>query len=162
MARPLRTLHPLAAIVAAVLTGSAAGAAEAIEPCALLTAEQVATVIPDAGEGDVDHAGPALIAGVDAYQCSLLNATFDLLTVVLNVAADDESFADLEPSLSLDEGDERLDIADGGRLHGDADDLKVTVIKGRTVIDLELLAAGARSKSGQLIDLARAIAEQLS
>jgi len=39
--------------------------------------------------------------------------------------------------------------------------MKVTVMKGRAVLDLELMAPGAKAKSAALIELAKAAAAHL-
>jgi hypothetical protein len=53
-------------------------------------------------------------------------------------------------------------VADGGWFRGEEDDMKVTALKGRTVIDLELLAPGAGRKGDALVELARQVAAKAS
>jgi hypothetical protein len=144
-------------------TGKVSGEAPAagIQPCKLLTAEQVATVLPNHDGGMVAHAGGSLIKGVDAYQCSYSNAVPNIFTVVLNVAVDDERFKEIKPSRSFHSDDKKIDAGDAGWVYGSDDDMKVEVLKGRTVIDLELLAPRARGKSDALVGLARAVAQQI-
>jgi hypothetical protein len=52
-------------------------------------------------------------------------------------------------------------IGDRGWVFGEADDLKVAAVKGRTLIDLELTAPGAGLKADALVELARAVAKQV-
>jgi hypothetical protein len=51
-------------------------------------------------------------------------------------------------------------IGDRGWVFGEADDLKVAAVKGRTLIDLELMP-GAGLKADALVELARAVAKQV-
>jgi hypothetical protein len=135
------------------------GGGGAVQPCQLLGAEQVATVLPGHDEGFVAKEGGSLIDGVDAYQCSYSNPDGDLLTVILNVAVDGERFEKIKPSgFAMGSGARKLDVADGGWLRGEEDDMKATVLKGHTVIDLELLASDAGQRKDALVDLARAVA----
>ncbi|MDH4349161.1 MAG: hypothetical protein OEW17_10165, partial [Gemmatimonadota bacterium] len=120
-----------------------------IDPCKLLTREQVATVLPNHDGGSVAHAGPALIPGVSAYQCSYVDKEFNLLTVILNVAVDDKRFAEIRPG-SIVTDEQQVAVADGGWVRGDPSDMKLTAVKGRTVIDLELMAPGAGGKIAAL------------
>jgi hypothetical protein len=156
---------PTEAVAATETTGESDepdGDANGLVPCELLTADDVATVLPDADDGFEAMAGGSLIDGVDAYQCSYMNPVFDLFTVIVNVAEDDERFEWIEPSPSA-YGDEarEVDVADGGWLHGTDTDLKVTVVKGLAVIDLELMAAYAGERADALIELARIVADRL-
>ena len=137
-----------------------ASATVQIEPCKLLTKEQVATVLPNHDGGSVAHAGPSLIPGVSAYQCSYLNPDMGLFTVILNVAVDQERFADIKPSFSMTTVT-KVPVADGGWMRGDSDDFKLTAAKGLTVIDLELMAPGADKKSAALVALGQAVAAKL-
>lgn len=139
----------------------AAGKAGAIEPCALLSAEQVATVIPGQTEGYVANAGGSLIAGVDSYQCSYSDPANNLLTVIVTVAVDDARFAQISPSSSRHEDHQAIAAGDRGWVWGEDADWKVQVLKGRSLIDLELMAPDARQKSEALVALARAIAQRL-
>jgi hypothetical protein len=132
-----------------------------IKPCELLSKAQVATVLPEPDDGFQAHAGGSLIKGVDAYQCSYSNPATNILTVILNVAADDERFEDITPGSLIREG-RKVDVGDGGWLRGEDDHIKLTAVKGRTVIDLELMAPKAREKADALVELARAVAAKLS
>jgi hypothetical protein len=131
-----------------------------IDPCKLLTREQVATVLPNHDGGSVAHAGPALIQGVSAYQCSYLDKEFNLFTVILNVAVDDKRFADIRPGSTITD-EQKVPVADGGWVRGDPNDMKLTAVKGRTVIDLELMAPGAGTKVPVLVVLGNAVAGKL-
>jgi hypothetical protein len=138
-----------------------AGTPGALQPCRLLTGEQVARVLPDHDDGFVAKQGGSLIEGVDAYQCSYSNPPGDLLTVILNVAVDTERFEKIKPSgFAMGSDAKELEVADGGWLRGEADDMKVTVLKDLTVIDLELLAADAGQKTEALVELARQVASK--
>jgi len=131
-----------------------------IDPCTLLTRAQVATVLPNHDGGVVAHAGPALIQGVNAYQCSYADKEFNLLTVILNVAVDDKRFAEIRPGSTITD-EKQVPVADGGWVRGDPNDMKLTAVKGRTVIDLELMAPGAGGKIAALVALANAVAGKL-
>jgi len=133
-----------------------------IKPCELLSKAQVATVLPEPDDGFQAHAGGSLIKGVDAYQCSYSNPAMNILTVILNVAAEDERFEDIKPGSVIREGSRKVDVGDGGWLRSEDDDMKLTAVKGRTVIDLELMAPKARDKADALVELARAVAAKLS
>jgi hypothetical protein len=133
----------------------------ALEPCRLLTGEQVTTVLPEHDDGFAAKRGGSLIEGVDAYQCSYSSASGDLLTVILNVAVDADRFEKIKPSgFAMGSDARELEVGDGGWLRGEEDDMKVTVLKGLTVIDLELLAADAGQKGDALVELARRVASK--
>lgn len=135
-----------------------AGASGALQPCRLLTGEQVARVLPEHDDGFVAKEGGSLIEGVDAYQCSYSNPAGDLLTVILNVAVDAERFGKIKRSgFAMGSDAKELEVANGGWLRGEAGDMKVTVLKDLTVIDLELLAADADQKTEALVELARQV-----
>ena len=146
---------------ASTAASEAAGSA-GIKPCELLSKAQVATVLPEPDDGFQAHAGGSLIKGVDAYQCSYSNPAMNILTVILNVAAEDERFEDIKPGSVIREGSRKVDVGDGGWLRSEDDDMKLTAVKGRTVIDLELMAPKARDKADALVELARAVAAKLS
>ena len=151
---------PLAAIPT-LLLAAGLSAQQAVEPCELLTDEEVTTVVPAHMEGDVDHAGPSLIDGVNAYQCSWLDEQTNMLIVVVNSARDDATFAKIKPSGFLYSDDQKLDLGDGGWVHGDPDDMKVTVFKGHFLLDVELLMPDAGTKSAALVELAKAALSRL-
>lgn len=150
-----------AASAAASAPASAGESSNGVEPCELLSAEQVASVLPDAAAGTTAHAGQSLIEGVDAYQCSYTNAAGGLLTVILNVAVDDARFADIRPGSAVRENREPVDAGDEGWMVVAADEVKVKATQGRTVIDVELMASGAADKSTQLVALAEAVASKI-
>ena len=131
-----------------------------IDPCKLLTREQVATVLPNHDGGSVVYAGASLIKGVNAYQCSYADTVFHFLTVVLNVAVDDKRFAEIRPGSTITE-EQKVPVADGGWIWGSPGDMKLKAVKGRTVIDLELMAPGADQKGPALVTLGNAIAGKL-
>lgn len=142
------------------------GASAGIEPCDLLSAGQVATVLTDADEGFVAKAGGSLIEGVDSYQCSYSNPDTDLFTLILTVAVDDERFEDIEPNPStrrdmFPDSFREVDVGDRGWVSGQPDDMKLTAIQGRTVIDLELMASDAGEKTEALTALGATVASQV-
>jgi hypothetical protein len=102
----------------------------------------------------VVHFGGSLIAGVDVYQCSYANDAADVFTVVLNVAVDDQHFDKIRPHFDADEAT-KVPVGEGGWLRGDPNDLKLTAVRGRTVLDLELLATDAKAKGPALVALAQ-------
>jgi len=79
----------------------------------------------------------------------------------VTAAEDDAAFAKIAPSTSRHEDDKPAAIGDRGWVFGEADDLKVAAVKGRTLIDLELTAPGAGQKADALVELARAVAKQV-
>ena len=90
------------------------------------------------------HSGGSLIQGVEAYQCSWVNANGDLLTLILNVATDDARFAQIRPGDAVRDNREAVDVADQGWLAVTPDEVKLKAVKGRTVIDVELMEAARR------------------
>ena len=128
-----------------------------LDVCNLLSSEQVSTVLPGHDEGTIALSGGSLLKGVDAYQCSyaaVADNDVRLLTVVLNVASTDELFAEIKPTGWVHENDEAISLGDGGWSRGEKENWKITVMKGRTVIDLELIAPTAQERSAQLLELA--------
>jgi hypothetical protein len=131
-----------------------------LDVCILLSPEQVSTVVPGHDEGTVTQSGGSLLKGVDAYQCSyaaIAGNDIRLLTVVLNVASGAVLCAEIKPSGWRYEREEAISLGDGGWSRGDTDNWKITVMKGRTLIDLELIAPTAQEQSAQLLELARSI-----
>ena len=157
-----RVLRPrvVLAFPAVLLTIAASWRGE-IKPCELLTPAQVSTVLPKSDKGFVAANGESLIQGVKSYQCSYVNPEAHLLTVVVTVAADDASFVKIAPSTSRHEDHRKIAVADSGWVFGEPNDLKVEVIKGRTLVDLHLMAPGAQQKADQLVELARAVAKKV-
>jgi len=135
-----------------------------IVPCELLTVKQVEVVLPGTDEGFTASSGASLMEGVKSYQCSYSNEKFHLLTVIVHVASTAEDFNWIKPRDSI--GDDykdarRLDIGDGGWLYGSPDDMKVQVVKGYTVVELELSSDNAVGKSDALIELASVIINKI-
>jgi len=151
----------LASLVGLLCVVPSARAQQEIAPCELLTDAQISTVLPDHEPGEVAHAGPSLIDGVNAYQCTYLDEEVNMLTVVVNVASTDALFAEIKPTMWGDNDAQKIDVGDGGWIRGEDDDMKVTVLKGRAVLDLELMAPGAKGKSAALVELAKAAAAHL-
>ena len=139
-----------------------------IQICDLLTDEEVSTALPNHDEGFVASSGGSLMEGVDTYQCSYSaqeGERYDLMTVIVTVGSDPEQFEDwIRPSRSSKEayGNFReLEITDGGFLYGEPEDMKVDVWEGTTLISLNLMAPGAESRSGALVELASRIVAKL-
>ena len=105
--------------------------------------------------------GESLIPGVKSYQCSYINPDTHGLTVIVTVAENDAAFEKIAPSESLHEDHRPATVGDRGWVFGEPDDLKVAAVKGRTLVDLELMAPGAAAKADALIELARAVARQV-
>jgi len=145
---------------AALLTLAASWRGD-IKPCELLTPVQVSTVLPKSDKGFVAANGESLIQGVKSYQCSYVNPEAHLLTVVVTVAADEASFVKIAPSESRHEDHRKIAVGDAGWVFGDPNELKLEVIKGRTLIDLHLMAPGAQQQADQLVELARAVAKKV-
>jgi len=160
MSHPRRTCVTLILVASLFSALLPAVLSAQLDPCKLLTRVQVATVLPNPDGGSVTHSGPSLIEGVTAYQCSYLDPAFNLFTVVLNVAVDDKRFAEIRPSFSMTETT-KVQVADGGWLRGNPNDMKLAAVKGLTVIDLELMAPGAGQKGPALVALGNAIAGKL-
>lgn len=148
------------ALVAPILSLAAAPPGD-LKPCELLTLAQVATVLPNSAPGWVAASGASLIPGVKSYQCTYINPATHGLTVIVTAAEDDAAFAKIAPSESRHEDDKPAAIGDRGWVFGEADDLKVAAVKGRTLIDLELTAPGAGQKADALVELARAVAKKV-
>lgn len=132
--------------------------------CDLLSSEQVSSVLPGHDGGSVTHSGGSLLKGVDAFQCSytvVSGTDLRLLTVILNVASTDELFATIKPSGSANEKEDAVSIGDGGWSWGAGDDWKIRAMKGRTLVDLELMAPDAKASAAQLLNLAKTIVDKL-
>lgn len=135
-----------------------------VQVCNLLSSEQVSSVLPGHDGGSVTHSGGSLLKGVDAFQCSytvISGADLRLLTVILNVASTAELFDTIKPSGSAHEKEEAVSIGDGGWSWGAEDNWKVSVMKGRTLVDLELMAPNAKARAAQLLGLAKTIVDKL-
>jgi hypothetical protein len=160
MPTPGRRRLGILALVAPALTLAAAPPGD-IKPCELLTPAQVATVLPKFAPGWVAANGESLITGVKSYQCSYIDPATNGLTVIVTVAVDDAAFEKIAPSKSMHEDHRQVVIGDRGWVFGEEDDLKVAAVKGRTLIDLELMAPGAGRKADALVELARAVAKKV-
>ena len=139
--------------------------APGLNPCELLTAEQVDSVLSGHDEGFVAKSGGSLIEGVDSYQCSYSNDAGDLFTVVVHIAADATRFEEIEPSPStarMIHGDSfrEVSVGDQGWVAGEPDDMKLTAIRGHAVIELELMSETAGEKGVALARLGSAIADR--
>ncbi len=132
-----------------------------MNPCELVTLEQVQTVLPGASPGTTPHSGGSLIEGIDAYQCSYVDPAGELLTVILNVARTPEKFAEIAPGNAVRENRRRVDVAQEGWLVAGADEVKLKSVQGLTVFDVDLLATEASGREAQLVELARAVAARL-
>ena len=133
----------------------------AIQPCKILTAAQVATVLPDHDDGMVTDSGDSIMKGVKSYGCSYVSKDANLMTVVLSIAENAERFSWIKPSEGSHRDDRKIDIGDRGWVGGDPNHLEVEVVQGLAVIELKLIAPGAQGKSAQMIELARVIAQGL-
>jgi hypothetical protein len=135
-----------------------------IVPCELLTIEQVKTVLPGSGEGFTASSGESLMKGVKSYQCSYSDEKYHLLTVIVHVASAKEDFDWIKPRENI--GDDykdarKLNIGDGGWLYGDPEDMKVKVVKGYTVVELNLSSDDASEKGDSLIELASIVVKKI-
>jgi hypothetical protein len=145
-------------------TNSSNGASSAIAPCDLLTADEVATVLPGSDEGMTVKSSESMIDGVDAYQCSYSNDESDLLTVIVHVAVDNERFGQIEPKRPMSElYDEvrEIDVGDGGWLYGDPTEMQLTAGQGYAVIELELMTADAGERGDAILALGDEITERI-
>lgn len=135
----------------------------AIDICALLSAEEVATVMPGHGGGVVAPRHGSTFDGIDAFQCSYTEPAPGLHTfeVIVNVAVDDEHFERLTPSSRAMDNARELEIGDTAWLRDNGGALMLTVLKGRTRIDLDLMVTGGEAKAGALVELARAVASRV-
>lgn len=140
---------------------SSASNAGAIQPCKILTAAQVATVLPNHDDGMVTDSGDSIMKGVKSYGCSYVSKDANLMTVVLSIAENEERFSWIKPSEESHRDDRKIDIGDRGWVYGDPGNLMVEVVQGLAVIDLKLMAPGAQGKSAEMTELARVIAQRL-
>jgi len=135
-----------------------------IVPCKLLTSEQVTTVLPGHDDGFTANAGGSLMEGVDSYQCSYTNDKYDLFTVIVHVATNQEQFDWIKPKKSISEMYEdavKLSVGDGGWLYGEQDDMKLKASIGYTVIELELMSQNAGEKGDAMVGLAKILISKL-
>lgn len=133
--------------------------------CDLLTDAEVAEVLPDHDGGIVTAEGGSLIEGIDTYQCSYTTqgeepTDFDLLTVIVNVAATPELFEQVRPAAGakrdIYDSFAEIQAGDGGFTYGEPDDTMVDVWQGTTLVSLELLSDDAGTHTDRLASLASA------
>lgn len=144
--------------------GTAGGAARdpgGLEPCALLTAEQVATVLRDAAPGVAARSGSSLIQGIDAWQCAWVNPRTELLTLVVKVAADDARFAEIAPGRAEREDRQPVAVGEEAWMRVAPNEVKIKAVRGRAVVDVELTAPGAAVRAEALVAVAQAVVAQL-
>ena len=132
-----------------------------LRPCELAPQPLVQAVLPEADAGSTQQAGGSLIQGIDSYQCSFVNRSGDLLTVIVHVAQGAELFKELAIGSAVRDSYRRVDIGDEGWVQSSADEIKLKAVKKLQRIELNLLAARAAAREKPLIDLTRAIAQRL-
>ena len=142
-------------------TGSSQTASKSLEPCKLLTAPQVGTVLPDVADSSDMSVGTSFVKSIQSYQCSHVGKNADMLIVIVNIAANEESFRTLRESNMPPDEARKVDIADGGWVYPKNQDLEVLVLKGRAVIHLDLDTKDAAQKSDALVELARTVAARV-
>ena len=149
---------PIREIISTEDAGETSGG---MDPCALLSSAQVVEVVPGASAGMTTHSGGSLMDGVDAYQCTWVNDTADMLTIILNVAGDARRFADIRPGDAVRDNRQPVDAGDEGWMSVTSNEVKVKVTQGYSVIDIELMATDAADRSAQMIGLARIVTSKL-
>lgn len=134
--------------------------------CALLTREEVDTVVPGNDGGTADSSMQNAIPGAKTETCRYLhvegtNPQFLVLTVYR--ASTEAGFEAIDISGRLQMASPReLDIADVSFIEDmGADSIQVSVADDMDVFELTLNANDAAEKSEQLIKLARAVDERL-
>lgn len=130
-------------------------------PCLLLTGEQVTTVLPGHDGGGVMQSSGSLMKGVDSSQCSYTRVEgtdMQLFTLVVHRAHDAAAFDAIKPSSSLHEDDEAVQAGDAAWVYGDAQDLKLKMLKGQSIVELELMTPDAATRKGAIVELARVLA----
>ena len=142
-------------------TTASAGEEGGVDPCKLLTKEQADKLVPESDGGSVAHAGGSLIKGVDSYQCSYINRSMKLLTVIWHDAVDDARFEEIKPDFSLIGSAQKVDVGERAWMVPRDDRVKVTAVQGRTKIEVELSAPGAKAQSDDVLAAARAVAAKL-
>jgi len=143
-------------------------AVQAVGVCALLTGDQVATVIADNDGGNEQAASEgALLKDVEFSHCRYVHVGdtgFSWLDVLVYRASSDEGFEKIKIAEWAHQGSsQRLDIGDIGYLHdmSDQNEMVATASKGRTVIELKLNAEDAAENSKELIALATIVVEKI-
>ncbi len=135
------------------------------DPCALLSAAQVTTVLPDSDGGYAAMRGGSLVKGVDSYQCSYSDPTSNTLLLIFHTADTAAHFDDIKPknpSWAVGEKNvQRVNLGDSGWLQRNEHELKLEASHGRLVIQLSLDAPDALEKEGALIALGQALLDAL-
>jgi hypothetical protein len=151
-------------------SASAGSAGGKIQPCQLLTAAQVSSVLPNHDDGFVAADGSSLVKGVESYQCSYTarrESDLDMLIVILTVASDPKYFEEwIKPSPSAKKDAHpifrEVAIGDGGMLYGDTDEIEVEAWKRSTLISVQLDKPGAASQAEAVVALATAVAAKIN
>lgn len=133
--------------------------------CRMLTAAQVASVLPGSDGGSPSDGGGSLLEGVESRQCSYVasrDAELDLLTVIVTTARDDALFEQIEVTGFAFDDEDAVPVGDRGWKKDDsADEFEVVANKGRSVLRVNLMAPGARDKAAPMIAMAQAVAAEL-
>lgn len=135
------------------------------QPCELLSAEQIATVLPGADAGYVAARGGSLIEGIDSYQCSYSDPEMNMLLVMFHTAATDALFDEIKPKdptwIVGEANVQPVQIGDGGWVYT-SDDLKLTASRGRLVIELALDSPNEAEQGTALTNLGSALLDALT
>ena len=122
-------------------------------------------MLPGHDGGSVAADGGSLIKGVDSYQCSYARVEGTdvlLLTVIVHKAKDDAAFEQIKPSSSFHDDHQPVEAGDGAWVYGDDKDLKLQMLKGRNLVELELMTPDAGAKKDAVVELARGLAGKVS
>jgi hypothetical protein len=144
-------------------TASAAAepSGQKIEPCQMLTDDQVATVVAGA-TGMTVSSGGSLLAEMDDYQCTWVNTDTHSLILIVHQAHSDSSFALVRPDPARFAEARTVSVGDGGWFRTNPQgNPEVTATKGRSLIILELDSPDKTARTEALIELARAVAARL-
>jgi len=83
----------------------------------------------------------------------------------VTVASTDELFESIKPTASvmrdIYDNFREVDVADGGFVYGEPDDMTVDAWKGRAVISLELMTPDAETHADDLVALASTVAAKI-
>jgi hypothetical protein len=104
-----------------------------LRPCELAPQPLVQAVLPEADAGSTQQAGGSLIQGIDSYQCSFVNRSGDLLTVIVHVAQGAELFKELAIGSAVRDSYRRVDIGDEGWVQSSADEVKVKAVQASCI-----------------------------
>jgi hypothetical protein len=137
--------------------------------CGLLTGEQVNTVIlGNDGGREQDASEAMLLKDVTMQHCRYFRidgTDIQILNVIVSKASSDKAFEQIRLSTSdwaSHGAKQKLEFGDVAYLEALADDdAKVSVSKGRNVLEISLSAKDAKAKSPQLIELAKTAASKL-